>query len=692
MRIPLLTLFLFFSTQLFSQNFNFSCAKDIVITGCQSSCVTVETAIPNIYGGGQSTMSVVQGSILLGSCSRPTPVNPDGQGTSAALTIDDRYSAPIDIGFPFSFFGSTYTQLVASANGYLSFDVTLANLFSHYQILNNGGTLSATAGTPLDLPSNLYNGALIMGAYQDLNPAYTTSPTQRIQYSTVGTAPARKFILSYFKVPQFNCNTLIENTQQIILHESGIVEVLIFSRQPCLTWNEGRAMIGMQDISKTQAIMVAGRRASDPPWTVTAGANPGLPVESYIFMPSGPAPGSTPAVSLFKRVELLNLSGAVVSTGTVTATVGNNLQVSFPSVCPALGANTYLVRSVYRKSDNANEEFVGIDTIRLQKNVTEVTANTAVQNTGCGGPTGSIALTGITGTAPFTFSLNGGAFQSSNTFNNLAQGTYAVTVADAIGCTYNTLAVVNLSNNLSLSASPADTSVCIGATISPVVTSNATSFTWTPTTGVSNPNIRNPNIRVNSNTTYTVTATLGTCSAQATVRASVFPGVQVNAGPAQTIILGDQVPLMGSSSQPGTYLWTPSAGLSATNILNPMASPQTTTTYQLRVTTAQGCVDSATTVINVIEKCDEPMSAFTPNGDGINDLWLVTNTNCLRQARVEIFNRYGAKVYESNNYTNNWNGTYKGKPVADGTYYFVVSYRLINGKLVHKRGNVTILR
>ncbi len=57
-----------------------------------------------------------------------------------------------------------------------------------------------------------------------------------------------------------------------------------------------------------------------------------------------------------------------------------------------------------------------------------------------------------------------------------------------------------------------------------------------------------------------------------------------------------------------------------------------------------------------------------------------------------MFNRYGAKVFESRDYKNNWNGTYQGRPLPDGTYYFVISYRLINGKLVYQKGNVTILR
>ena len=86
------------------------------------------------------------------------------------------------------------------------------------------------------------------------------------------------------------------------------------------------------------------------------------------------------------------------------------------------------------------------------------------------------------------------------------------------------------------------------------------------------------------------------------------------------------------------------------------------------------------------------MDAFTPNGDGINDRWLITNGNCISTAKAQVFNRYGSKVFESNDYKNNWDGTYKGKPLPDGTYYYVISFNLVNGQTVLLKGNVTILR
>ena len=92
--------------------------------------------------------------------------------------------------------------------------------------------------------------------------------------------------------------------------------------------------------------------------------------------------------------------------------------------------------------------------------------------------------------------------------------------------------------------------------------------------------------------------------------------------------------------------------------------------------------------------CIKPLDAFTPNGDGTNDRWLVTafGGTCVNKVIVNVFNRYGNLVYKNENYLNEWDGTYNGKPVPDGTYYYVIDYRLINGESIVMRGDVTILR
>ena len=95
----------------------------------------------------------------------------------------------------------------------------------------------------------------------------------------------------------------------------------------------------------------------------------------------------------------------------------------------------------------------------------------------------------------------------------------------------------------------------------------------------------------------------------------------------------------------------------------------------------------------MIPYCINAKNAFSPNGDGVNDLWMVYDSyDCLRNVEVHVFNRYGNKVFEHRNYTNNWNGQYSGKPVPDGTYYAVINYTLINGRTVTVKTDVNIIR
>jgi gliding motility-associated-like protein len=257
-------------------------------------------------------------------------------------------------------------------------------------------------------------------------------------------------------------------------------------------------------------------------------------------------------------------------------------------------------------------------------------------------------------------------------------------------CTVSRTFTVTVLPAVTLSART-DTTICSGSSFSPNLTSNGTTFTWTPANGVSNTNILNPVLAPTTTTTYTVTARTGNCTVSRTFTVNVIQGVNVNAGPGATILEGQSYQLQGNAGA-GTYLWTPATGLSATNILNPVARPTVTTTYSLRVTNAVGCTNTSNVTIVVIPYCIKPLNAFTPNNDGFNDTWFITNGNCLKIAKVKVFNRYGGLVFESQDYKNDWNGTYKNKPVPDGTYYYVINYELINNTSVISKGNLTILR
>ena len=226
-------------------------------------------------------------------------------------------------------------------------------------------------------------------------------------------------------------------------------------------------------------------------------------------------------------------------------------------------------------------------------------------------------------------------------------------------------------------------------------------FYTTPTGGTGTATITPSTSSVGS-TTYYVSQRSGTCEGpRAAIVVNVSPTLTANAGNPVTIARGDQTQLNGTGTSGANYLWTANGplALSSATILNPVANPVQTTTYTLTVSdrnTPAVCASaSSSVVVTVVSTCINVKNAFTPNGDGINDNWVVyEQAFCLRPngVTVNVFNRYGSKVYESKNYTNNWNGTFKGKPVPDGTYYAVIEFTLLNGNKQIVRTDVTVLR
>ena len=179
-------------------------------------------------------------------------------------------------------------------------------------------------------------------------------------------------------------------------------------------------------------------------------------------------------------------------------------------------------------------------------------------------------------------------------------------------------------------------------------------------------------------------------SANANVIVNPLPA-NVSAGPSISIVLGGGANLQGSAS--GTALtWSPSLGLSNTNTLTPFANPQQTTTYTLAAENSFGCIATDTMVVYVNAPCLDPSKIFTPNNDGLYDKWIVFNGSCLSRVDASVYNRYGSLVYHANDYQNQWDGTYKGKPLPDATYYYVLNITDINGNKYTKKGNVTIMR
>ncbi|MFM9945872.1 MAG: PKD domain-containing protein [Bacteroidia bacterium] len=122
------------------------------------------------------------------------------------------------------------------------------------------------------------------------------------------------------------------------------------------------------------------------------------------------------------------------------------------------------------------------------------------------------------------------------------------------------------------------------------------------------------------------------------------------------------------------YLWSPSASLNNAVIPNPIASPSQDTRYSVRVMNAFSCFDSAFVNVTLLEDFTlEPQNLITPNTNGQNDVWKIKGIEFYPTAKVMVFDQWGRIILNQDNYQNLWDGTLDGKPLPDGTYYYVIS-------------------
>lgn len=181
------------------------------------------------------------------------------------------------------------------------------------------------------------------------------------------------------------------------------------------------------------------------------------------------------------------------------------------------------------------------------------------------------------------------------------------------------------------------------------------------------------------------------CSKYATANTLDFVIIPVGAeaGDDQFIDLGDQANLNGSGI--GNPTWTPGSSLTNTNTLNTIASPNGTTTYYLTMEN-NGCfaTDSVTVYVGEILTI---FTAFSPNGDNVNDRWHIINSEKFPNMEVNIYDRSGQRVFTAVNYTTEdqwWDGTFKGKDLPPSAYYYVI--RLNDSEATEYKGYVNLIR
>jgi gliding motility-associated-like protein len=141
-------------------------------------------------------------------------------------------------------------------------------------------------------------------------------------------------------------------------------------------------------------------------------------------------------------------------------------------------------------------------------------------------------------------------------------------------------------------------------------------------------------------------------------------------------------------------MWKPDNGsLNNPNVSNPIATPETTTLYTVYSYNFDGCLDSAYVNIIVGNNDTEFIPAgFTPNGDGVNDIFRVAHLKFDKLLDFSVYNRWGQQVFNTQRIDHGWDGRFNGEPQDLGVYNYVIIVSHNDGQLKTYKGTVTLLR
>jgi len=290
---------------------------------------------------------------------------------------------------------------------------------------------------------------------------------------------------------------------------------------------------------------------------------------------------------------------------------------------------------------------------------------------------------------PNNFSASGAAVSISNVQSGQT-GMYYVLVTNAAGCT-------DLDSvDVSIHPRPVATTIFNTATICEgdhvqLGSSGGTAYQWIPAAGLSSAVIPDPMASPADTIQYKlIVSNSFACSDTALVTINVVEKPRANAGPDKTIIAGSSVQLVGHvSGQDISYTWSPVLNMINAQSLQPIVTPPADIDYVLTVVSNAGC-GNATDITHVFVYKDVFVpTAFTPNGDGLNDNWAIPALNAFTYFEIFVFNRWGEIVFQTKNINKSWDGKYKGIPQPAGAYVYVVNLEE-QGRLL--KGMVMVIR
>jgi gliding motility-associated-like protein len=655
--------------------------------------------------------------------------------TGDDISGDDDYSGIIAIGFPFTFYGTVYNSLLISDNGYVTFDLTNALGYSPWPI----NTVIPNVGSD---PENA-----IMTPWQDLYlPA-----GGKCFYALEGSAPNRRFLISWCNVAMFSCNTSF-STLQIVLHEgSNKIETFIEDKPLCSSWNSGTAVHGLVSANSTYFNIVTDPILLQPrnyplQWTASN--------EGWEFIPNGSTSYTINPISFVPVVAALvdwfDSNGNLLGSGpilSVNITTSTTFYTSLTGDCfGSSNTDSVTIRIISPNVDLGPDIFIacnsdtilnpilfgGIGSYTYNWNTGSVdsmiTVNGGTYNViildslGCTdsdeiivtenpspsfdfGVDYSIPCNTTTtinpnifdGIEPYSYSWNDG---SSNSLLIVSEGIISLVVSDIYGC-IATDEIIITQDAIPHATILGGGSVCDdGTTVDISFTFNGL-LPWdlTYTNGTAS-TLKNdiPTF------TYTISTSIAglygieladdinDCVADTiggTVEVIVNPLPVAEITPNDiTIYIGDEIELTAGEYTFYEWYTVNDSLLSVEQILTVTDSGR----FYIWVEDEFGCTDaSELAIVRAVPLTQLYVpTVFTPNDDEHNEHFVIKGLHIVH-FNIQIFTRWGELVFESNSIDKYWDGLFENNRVPEGSYYYQIDVLGKDKKSFTKGGMIQVI-
>jgi len=503
-------------------------------------------------------------------------------GTPTSLDIDDTWSDVIDLGFEFCFFGDTYSQILIGSNGVLSFE------------LENSGTgngFSLDSGDSLPNSSNsTLTEANIFGVSHDIDPSVCGD----INYVVLGASPSRQFVVNYSEVCHYgtSCNSLKSSSQIILYESSNAIDVNIYNKPSCTSWNDGLAVVGIQNIDDTIAYTPPNRNTSV--WDTTD--------EFWRFTPSLGEPDFT--IEWFDGTTSIGTGDTVTVSPTETTTYTAAITYSL-----CIGGTATITDEV-EVGINPTPEPIPTESIVYscsdQDSVLEVT----------------VTNSDVPDTLTYYWTYDGNDVQvgPDNTYTvptgSDQIGEYFVTVIDERNCYGDT--IITLVNG-----------------VTPQL-ENDTIFT----------KCNNEDIELSVNVL----------------------NIDLLGSDLEYVWYVDGIEVQSGANSTYTHVAGQPLGFVEVVVIDLMTTCEASTLIEVTTYMNADCVDIP--------------QGLSPNGDGMNDCLILDHLEASDDIiKAEIYNRYGVKVFELNDYTSQWCGQDASSGSSNsndllpvGTYFYVIQF------------------